>query len=328
MCALHTTQLLTKIKGEYKLKRANDTNKSAFRVNWKILITALSIFTCAFLALFFIGGFFSDSGSLGFSDGKDSQRINLLIAGMDPDGLRTDFLAIASYNTATEKADILTIPENTRMFVGGRYQKISAAHAIYENGEAKGILGTVEALNRLTAIPLNFYVEFSIGAFADLVDEFDNVEFDISENMAYRDKAQDLNINLKKGYQRLNGKKATHLLRYTSYDGGEEKRTAVQQEFMRAFAEQKLNPEYVAKLPELFKKLDLKSNLTAEDIIKYSNILLKLSAEDLTFHTLPGHQEEPGITYWIADTEAQKELTETVFGYNPEKITIEKTKKQ
>ncbi len=309
------------------MKREKNAKNTAFKVNWKILISALFIFVSAFFAVLFVSGFFSDGGSL-FSENKNSQRINLLIAGLDPDGLRTDFLAIASYDTATEKVDILTVPENTRMFVGGRYQKISAAHAIYENGEAKGIAGTVEALNRLTAIPLNYYIEFSIEDLALLIDELGDIEFDITENMKYRDKAQELNINLKKGYQLLNGKKSTHALRYTSYDDGEQQRTATQQEFMRALAEQKLTPEYVAKLPELFTRLKLKSNLEAEDIIKYSNILLKLSAEDLTFHTLPGHQEEPGVTYWIADIEAQKLLIKEVFGYNSEKITIEKTTKQ
>lgn len=308
------------------MKRAARNKKQGIKINKKILISALFIFIATFFTIMFLGGFF-DGGKDDFSQDNHGQRINLLIAGLDADGTRTDFLMIASYDTATNKVDILSVPENTRMFVGGRYQKISAAHAISENGKAKGISGTVEALNRLTAIPLNYYIEFTTDDFIEFVDSLDGMEFDISENMSYRDDAQDLKINLKRGYQRLNGKKASHAVRYASYDDGSEMRTVTQQEIMKSLAEQRLTPEYVAKLPEIFKKLNLKTNITADDVIKYSNILLKLSAENITFHILPGYSEDSGVTYWIADIDAQKELTQNVFGYDAKNITIEKNKK-
>ncbi len=304
------------------MKRAKKNN--SIKINKKILASALFIFIAAFLLVLWLGGIFSSGENEGFVKSTDSQRINLLLVGLDPDGERSDFLAIASYNDHTKKVDILTIPENTKMFTGGRYQKISAAHAIYKNGKAKGIAGTVEALSRLTAIPLNYYIEFSTEEFADFVNALGGIEFDITENMTYRDKAQKLNINLAKGYQRLNGKRSTHLLRYKSYEEGSQKRTVAQQDFMLALAEQRLTPEYIAKLPELFKALGLKTNLKPEDVLKYSNILLNLSADDLTFHILPGHQEEAGTTYWIPDIEAQKKLTSEIFGYDSENITIDK----
>ncbi len=306
------------------MKKAKNDIKNSSVIRWKILIPAIVIIVAVFFAIFGLIGLLPDTGD-GFTKTKDPQRINLLLAGLDPDGLRTDFLAIVSYDTATKDVSVLSIPENTRMYIGGRYQKISAAHALTSDGKKNEIYGTVEALSRLTAIPLNYYIEFSLVSFIEFVDASGGVEFDIPKRMKYRDKLQDLKIDLKVGYQLLDGEECSHLVRYASYDDGTNLRIGTQQEFMLAFAEQKLTPEFIAKLPGLFGKLNIKSNLTSEDVIKYSNMLLKLKSDSITFHTLPGKAEErSGIEYWIADLDEAKTIIENEFGVIPKKLTTDK----
>ena len=309
------------------MKRAKKSLKKERKIHYKIFFCSLFIFIAAFFTVIFISGLFGGNGSeKNPLNDVQNQRINLLITGLDQDGLRTDLILIASYNTSSKKTDILLIPENTRMYVGGRYQKISAAHAIYKNGKPKGISGTIEALNRLTAIPLNYYMEFSEDAFRQIIDAFGGVDFNVPRNMKYSDPLQDLYINLKKGRQNLDGNKSCQLLKFASYEGGVQERTLTQKNFFEELARQKLNPEYISMLPGLYSELDIKTNLNTEDIIKYSNIILGLCGDDINFCTLPGYQEQNSVTYWIPDMDALKNIIKNTFGYDPVNITTDKTR--
>lgn len=60
------------------------------------------------------------------ADGK----INVLLMGTDVDGYRTDSIILASFDTKTRDVKLMNIPRDLKIFVGNRYQKINAAHAI------------------------------------------------------------------------------------------------------------------------------------------------------------------------------------------------------
>lgn len=310
------------------MKRAkkNPRNKNNFH-KLNIFAIALLIFIIAFFLISLFGGFLRGQNTDTPAPAPVAgQRINLLITGLDQDNLRTDLVMIASFNTATKKVDILSIPDNTRMYVGGRYQKISAAHAIKKGNEQKGISGTIEALNRLTAIPLNYYIEFSQDAFKDFLENLGDVDFYVPQRMKYKDPFSKTSINLKKGEQTLSSKEALDLVRFVSYDDGPITRSYTQQDFCMSLAEQKLTPEYIKDFPKFAQELDIKTNLKANDIIKYSNMILDFKSDDITFHTLTGHEEKGPVTYWIPDIDSLKILIKDVFGYNAENITTDKIK--
>ena len=307
----------------------------------RILIFAISLFVIivASVTAISLGGFFdtmplfdpdSISGEYITSVDEVTGKVNVLILGVDNEGLRTDTIIVASYDTDDKKLDMLSIPRDTRMWVGSRYQKINAAHAISnKSGKIKGPQGTVEAVTRLTGIPINFYVEFSFKAFRDTIDALDGVYFDVPQNMYYQDPYQDLDINLKKGYQLLNGDKAEQLVRFRMYPEGDIKRVQVQQDFITALTEQKLNIGIVAKIPEIYQSLskNIKTNFTIGDMTKYAQSLLKLESENITMHKLPGRYSENGEysgSYWLCDMIKTRELVNEVFGYDTSKTTLGK----
>ena len=308
------------------MKRAKKHSQTKIRLQkFNIFAIALFIFIVAFFFVTLLSGLFRGGNEQGASPAPlTGQRINLLITGLDQDNLRTDLIMIASLDTATKKVDILSIPDNTRMYVGGRYQKISAAHAIKSGNEQKGISGTIDALNRLTAIPLNYYIEFSQDAFEEFIDNLGGMDFYVQQRMKYKDSFGGTSINLKKGEQTLDGKNALDLVRFASYSDGLIMRSYTQQDFCIALAEQKLNPEYIKDFPKLSEELNIKTNLKANDIIKYSNMMLELTSDNITFHTLPGHAEKSSVTYWIPDLDLLKILINDVFGYDAENITTDK----
>lgn len=258
---------------------------------------------------------------------KGTGKINILVLGADKDGLRTDTMILASYDMDVNSVKLLSIPRDTRMYIGNKYQKINAAHAISENGKIKGAQGSIEAVTRLTAIPVNYYIEFSFDAFKKTVDALGGIDFDVPQNMNYDDPAQDLHIHLTKGYQHLDGDKAEQFVRFRSYPMGDIARVEAQQAFIKAVAEQKLNAGIIASIPDLYSVLkeEITTNFTLSDVIKYANNLAELSPESITMFQLPGAfgGGEYTTSYWIANMEEVKALVETEFGYDAANATID-----
>ncbi len=256
---------------------------------------------------------------------KATGKINVLILGVDGDRLRTDVIIVASYDLDAGTINMLSIPRDTRMYIGTRYQKINAAHSLTQNGKIKGPQGTIEAVTRLTGIPINYYVEFSFDAFKNTIDALGGVYFDVPQRMKYSDPAQDLYIDLQPGYQLLDGDKAEQFVRFRKYPLGDIARVQAQQNFFKALCEQKLNASILGSIPELYKTLqnDIDTNFTILDAMKYIPNLKELSSENIHMYQLPGDFSGPEYeaSYWIANMTELKTLITDVFGYDSSEIT-------
>ena len=258
---------------------------------------------------------------------KATGKVNVLILGVDKDGTRTDVMIVASYDLDENKIEMLNIPRDTRMYIGTRYQKINAAHAISQNGKIKGPQGSIEAVTRLTGIPINYYIEFSCSAFRNTIDALGGVDFDVPQRMKYSDPAQDLYIDLQPGLQHLDGDKAEQFVRFRKYPKGDIARVEAQQKFIKALAEQKLNAGIITKIPDLYKTLqdDILTNITIMDAMKYLPNLKELSSENINMHELPGNFSGAGYdaSYWLADIGQLKTLISETFGYDSSNISVD-----
>ncbi|MCX7714624.1 MAG: LCP family protein [Clostridia bacterium] len=308
------------------------------KINIKRYLLVLGTVLCIALGAFFAAASFGIFGSKNVDSSEEIQedllapvdkqtgKLNVLLLGVDMAGLRTDTIIVASYDLDGNKLKLLSIPRDTRMYVGARYQKINAAHAITQSGKIKGPQGTIEAVTRLTGIPINYYVEFSFSAFRNTIDALGGVDFDVPRDMFYEDPVQDLHINLKKGFQHLDGDKAEQLVRFRRYPEGDIARVKMQQSFLKALMQQKLNAQIITKIPDIISQLkdDVNTNFTVLDAAKYLPNLKDLSVENVQMYHLPGEYNDTdyGASYWICDLEATKTLVESEFGYDATKITI------
>lgn len=297
-----------------------------------IFVASLITIILIFVAALGFGGFIDQSDetvdeSYTVPVEKGTGKINILLLGVDKDGLRTDTMIVASYDMDVNSVKLLSIPRDTRMYIGNKYQKINAAHAISEKGKIKGVQGSIEAVTRLTSIPINYYVEFSFDAFKNTIDALGGVDFDVPQNMNYDDPTQDLHIHLTKGFQHLDGDKAEQFVRFRSYPMGDIARVEAQQAFIKAVAEQKLNAGIIASIPDLYTVLkdDIKTNFTLSDAVRYANNLSDLLPENITMFQLPGAfgGGEYITSYWLADMDALKTLIETEFGYDASTATTD-----
>lgn len=313
-----------------KLKRRRKKVRKSFFTKKKLTIFIISLVVIIAASVFMLS---MSSMFTGYDDvdevvevEKETGKVNFLLVGIDKEASLTDTIMVASYDLDQNKVNILSIPRDTRMYVGSRYQKINSAYSIRKDGKKKGVNGTIEAVSRLTKLPINYYIEFSLSAFRETIDALGGVNFDVPQNMNYDDPGQGLSIHLKKGYQLLDGAKAEQLVRFRNYPMGDIDRTKVQQSFVKAIAEQKLNLTIIEKIPELYKTIskNLKTNLEFGDVAKYALSLPDLTAENVNLYGLPGipNSIDYGASYWIPDMTAVKELVELTFGYDADGATI------
>lgn len=279
------------------------------------------------------------------ADGK----INVLLMGVDVDGLRTDAIMLASFDTETKEVNMLSIPRDTKMYIGNRYQKINAAHAfVDESGEIGGATATCEAVTRITGIPINYYVDFSFDAVAHVIDELGPIEFTIPDlygdgvGMVYDDPVQSLHINLPPGDYQLNGQQAVWLMRYRhgnvdpstgvfkGYVNGDSDRVEMQQKFLKAVVDQKVNASLILKIPSIFKDIssEIKTNFTVSEVIKYSKYLADLSSVNIHSYSLPGEYSSDSANgdVWIPNMDEIRTMVQDVFGYPADNITTDNPK--
>ena len=284
-----------------------------------------------FAIIYGIGGIDRSIREQGYNDGyekvdqiteadKGTGKITFVIAGVDKIAGATDTIMIGCYDFDKNEVNIISVPRDTRVKIGGKFQKINSAYGIKgKNGLKKGMNGTIEAVKKLTGVQeVNHYIEFNLNAFRDTVDALGGVQFNVPRNMFYEDPEQGLYINLKKGDQLLNGNKAEQLVRYRSYPMGDIDRIKVQQAFLKALADQHFNVGLVTKVPDLFNvvKENIVTDLVVEDVLKYAYNVKDLKSENIHMYNLPGFADDVtyGGSYWLADISEVKKLVKDKLG--------------
>jgi len=133
------------------------------------------------------------------------------------------------------------------------------------------------------------------------------VNFDVPADLRYQDPTQGLYIDLKKGYQLLDGDKVEQLLRFRKpnerlyskeelkelkqfYDGSDIKRTEMQVKFIKAFIGQKLNIQYLPKFNSVLNYAfeNIITNMTLSDALKLTSGVINISTDSFNSFRLDG----------------------------------------
>lgn len=163
------------------------------------------------------------------------QEMNILLLGVDAAGRakRSDTIMVAHINPKTKKVNVISIPRDTLVVIPGvRLDKINHAYA-YGGPElacatTSGFLG----------VPIDRYIKINIDGLQKVIDRLGGIMVDVPERMYYIDYSQNLNIDLKPGRQRLNGKQAVGFLRYRHDALGDLGRIRRQQAFLQEVAKE------------------------------------------------------------------------------------------
>ncbi|WP_055074082.1 LCP family protein [Pseudanabaena sp. 'Roaring Creek'] len=228
----------------------------------------------------------------------------------------SDAMLLIRFDPSTQKVAVLSIPRDSRVNIQG-VGKTKINFANYAGGAA---LSAQTVSQVLGDIPIDRYIRFNVNGFGKLIDALGGIDVYVPKKMKYQDDSQHLYINLNPGQQKLNGNKAIQYMRYRHDDLGDIGRVQRQQAFFRAFIDQKLKPETVAKLPEVLAiiKDNIDTNLSVEEFLAIAGYTSKIDRKKIQMHMAPGRFSNPGefdnLSYWILDNRLLAKIMNQSFG--------------
>ncbi len=185
-------------------------------------------------------GILADDGSLIFSGGFYSIDYRII---------ETDALVLLRADKEREQFTITVFPTDAYVDMNGRYFKLSEIYGRY------GLDVLLDKIYAMTGMTIDHHAIISMDDFPQLVDTLGGITYNVPFDMKYVDHAGGIDIDLKKGAQRLNGEGVLDLLMFDNYtDGGSRSKTTV--EVMKKFITTFISITNYNRAPDVFAKLE------------------------------------------------------------------------
>ena len=237
----------------------------------------------------------------------------------------SDTIIVCSYDPKTQEASMLSIPRDT--FIGDSkkkasvYDKINSVYNANKNPEA-----TIDEVNELTGLDIKNYVLIDTKALVELVNAIGGIEFNVPMDMKYDDYSQELHVNLKEGWQTLDGEQVEQLVRFRhnadgstySYEYGYEDfgRMRTQREVIMAVAKQTVKLKNVKEIGRIIDIADkyVKTNMDFKTLKDYAPYAINMNTDNIKAEQLPGNSDYiNGLSFFLHDEEKTKTVVDELF---------------
>lgn len=274
------------------------------------------IISIVLLIVFVVVGF--NIGKSIFGDNAKSRLTdvtNILVAGVDIDGYRTDLILFVQVNNIDKKVSVLQIPRDTKVDNKRRDKKINSAYFSgidTLNNEVESVIG----------MRADFFATITFDAFKEIVDTLGGVTIDVPIDMNYHDPIQGLTIELEAGRQKLDGEHAMMFMRFrknddgTGYAMGDIDRNAAQKQFYSAVMKKALSPVGIIKAPWLYSAImeNTTTDLNNAEVRKLMFEVFSIGKDNIGIYQLPGESKYVNnISYFVHDKEETKKLMDENF---------------
>lgn len=222
---------------------------------------------------------FEDDGRDNGSELRDKEvdptvdDVSILFIGVDQSEKRaannesnelSDALILATLNKEKNSVKMLSIPRDSYVYIPelGYQTKINHAHA---NG---GVKATLETVEELFEIPVDYYVKINFNAFIDVVNELDGITVDVPYELYEQDSEDNAGaIHLLPGEQSLNGEEALALARTRKQDNDIE-RGKRQQEIIKAMVDKAVSFNTLLNISDLMNAVgdNMSTNMSFNEI--------------------------------------------------------------
>lgn len=254
---------------------------------------------------------------------KSKNELLFLLMGVDAEdvkkskGTRSDTMMLINVNFKTGKVNLLSIPRDTRVYIRGKEDKIAHAHA-YGRAEL-----AVRTVREFLDVDLKYYVTVDYKAVTDIVEDIGGVYIDVPRYMKYDDPKADppLHIDIKKGFQLLDGKNSHDFLRWRKNNNltveiGDIGRIGMQQMFIKELVKQTLKPKNIFKIPSFIETYYdyVETNIPLTLMAKGALSAKKIDVDNMETNTVPGGSKRIAkISYWIYNIDETKEIVKEMF---------------
>lgn len=233
----------------------------------------------------------------------------------------SDSMVLIRFNPQTGQLVVMSLPRDTRTYVQGRLTKLNEANL--QGGPA---LAAESVSDLLGGVAIDRYVRINVQGVEKLIDALGGVTVTVPQDMKYQDDSQHLYINLKAGEQKLNGNQALQFLRFRYDANGDIGRIQRQQMFMRALAEQTINPATIARLPKILSVIqsNVDTNLSVEELLALLGYASQVNRSNVQMLMLPGNFSSPSeynVSYWLPSYGDIDTMVDQYFGFGTQTVS-------
>lgn len=250
----------------------------------------------------------------------NTDNVSVLIMGVDDSSTRgfnsaarTDALLVATFNKKANSVKLLSIPRDSYVYIPevGYEDKITHAH-VYG-----GPKSTIETVEGLLDIPIDYYVKVNFDAFIEIVDALGGIDMYVPITFSEQDSNDRAGaISLKEGHQHLNGEEALALARTRKIDSDFE-RGKRQQEVLKAIIKKAISIGSISKYSNVIDAIgnNMETDVTTDHAMAFADYLKKGSSLDIQSLTLEGED------LWIKNSKGQN-----IYYYGLDKENLEEVK--
>ncbi len=231
---------------------------------------------------------------------------NIVVAGVDEGGYRTDLLMLCQVNRRDGEINILQIPRDTRVNNKRGDRKINSAYY-------SGFDTLKSEIEQVTGLTPDGYIMLGFDGFTDVIDAMGGVRINVPMRMYYTDPVQDLVIDLKEGNQKLSGEEAQMFMRFrqnndgTGYVNGDVDRIEAQKTLYSAVFKKMLSPIGLLRVPAVFGaiKENCETDLSGGEIFSLMRDVAATGRGNIFIHSLPGGGRYIGGGSYFVPSESQ-----------------------
>lgn len=207
---------------------------------------------------------------------EGTEPVNILLMGVDARGVkkgeipRSDTMMVASLDPVSKKAHVFSILRDTYVSIPDHGRDRINTAIIYGPNTA------MKTVSDLLGIPIQYYVYTDFQGFIKLIDAVGGIDYTVEKDMVYKTKADgpEYDIDLKAGYQHLDGSKALQYVRFRHDATSDYTRTQRQRAFMSAVADKLKSTTSLVKLPTILNEVTpyIDTNLSVTDMWKLASV--------------------------------------------------------
>ncbi|MCE5223313.1 LCP family protein [bacterium] len=259
-----------------------------------------------------------------------SERFNVLLVGCDTRendfmGTRSDTMILLNVDTKNKILRTMSIPRDTWLEIPGHdtFDKINST--INEDYFSDGGIGlTLRTVEQLIDMDTKLYIKVDFNAFKKIVDAIGGIDYEVEKDMVYVDPTDGTNINLKAGWQLLDGDKALQYVRFRNDAQGDfardsngeiHGRVSRQTKFMLAVAKKLTKIRNIFTINQLI-QIGVKyseTNMDTSELLKFALLFRDIDmSQNLKLLAFPGYTDNiNGISVVLPYEEELTKIIET-----------------
>ena len=220
-----------------------------------------------------------------FATEPKKENVSVLFAGVDKDGLRTDSIIYAKYDTVNNKLYMMSIPRDTYTTNPLATYKINS---IYYGG--KYTEEFISEIEDVLDVQIDYYAIIDFDTIPAVVEEIGGLTISLDDEIwKLNKKTGEWYFVFPKGEQTLTAKQVETLVRNRDYADGDISRGKMQRKVLASLIDNLMSKKNILKLPSIANVIleNTNTNVTVREAMKYISEIKEINTSEIVSVSMP-----------------------------------------